>query len=103
MDMPAVLKLLRQQIIVCHVTQEVDVRDYWNYCGEIEAMDLMRFPDTGRFKGIAFITFAEVLPSSLLCISPPNPKLQLLSCPGLQCTWHGLTAFPAVKKDLVPQ
>ena len=36
------------------------MRDYWSYCGEIEDLDLMVFPDTGRFKGIAFITFAEV-------------------------------------------
>lgn len=26
----------------------------------MEDLDLMRFPDTGRFKGIAFITFATV-------------------------------------------
>ncbi|KAK9866702.1 hypothetical protein WJX84_003840 [Apatococcus fuscideae] len=37
--------------------EEDDIREYWTYCGEIEEMDLMRFPDTGRFKGIAFITF----------------------------------------------
>ncbi|EIE27417.1 RNA-binding domain-containing protein [Coccomyxa subellipsoidea C-169] len=37
--------------------EESDVLDYWSYCGEIESLDLMRFPDTGRFKGIAFITF----------------------------------------------
>ena len=36
------------------------MRQYWGYCGEIESLDLMRFPDTGRFKGIAFITFATV-------------------------------------------
>ena len=36
------------------------MRDYWSYCGEIEKLDVMRFPDSGRFKGIAFITFAEV-------------------------------------------
>ena len=41
--------------------QEEQVRDYWSYCGEIEKLNVMRFPDTGRFKGIAFITFAEVL------------------------------------------
>ena len=34
--------------------------DYWGYCGEIESLDLMRFPDTGRFKGICFITFKTV-------------------------------------------
>lgn len=40
--------------------EEDDVREYWSYCGEIEDLDLMRFPDSGRFKGIAFITFATV-------------------------------------------
>jgi nucleolin len=34
------------------------VREYWEYCGPIESLDIMTFPDTGRFKGIAFITFA---------------------------------------------
>ncbi|KAL0025223.1 hypothetical protein WJX77_008650 [Trebouxia sp. C0004] len=37
---------------------EVDaIREYWSFCGEIEDLDVMRFPDTGRFKGIAFITY----------------------------------------------
>ena len=48
------------------LSQEEEVREYWSYCGEIEAVDLMRFPDTGRFKGIAFITFADV---SQLCFA----------------------------------
>ena len=48
--------------------QEDDIREYWTYCGEIEEMDLMRFPDTGRFKGIAFITFKTVsLPVPCQC------------------------------------
>lgn len=34
------------------------IREYWEYCGPIETLDMMVFPDTGRFKGIAFITFA---------------------------------------------
>lgn len=33
------------------------LREYWGYCGEIEGMDIMTFPDSGRFKGIAFITY----------------------------------------------
>jgi hypothetical protein len=41
--------------------QESDVWDYWSYCGEIDSMDMMRFPDTGRFKGIVFITFKTVI------------------------------------------
>ena len=38
--------------------EEEDVRAYWEWCGPVASMDLMRFPDTGRFRGIAFITFA---------------------------------------------
>ncbi len=34
--------------------------EYWGYCGEIESLDLMTFPDTGRFRGIVFITFKTV-------------------------------------------
>lgn len=34
------------------------IREYWEFCGPIETLDMMTFPDTGRFKGIAFITFA---------------------------------------------
>ena len=40
--------------------QEEDVRGFWEECGEVAEVDLMRFPDTGRFKGIAFITFGTV-------------------------------------------
>ena len=49
-------------------TEEM-VREYWEYCGPIEALDLMVFPDTGRFKGIAFITFAtdEAYQSAIAC------------------------------------
>ena len=54
--------------------EQIDaIREYWGYCGEIEDLDVMRFPDTGRFKGIAFITYATV---SLL---PPLPACQLCS------------------------
>ena len=35
----------------------LQVHEYWSYCGEIESLDCMTFPDTGRFRGIAFITF----------------------------------------------
>lgn len=41
--------------------------DYWSYCGEIESLDMMRFPDTGRFKGIVFITFKTVNRSAVSC------------------------------------
>lgn len=48
---------------------EEDVRAYWEYCGEIESMDMMTFPDTGRFKGIVFITFKteEAFQEALKC------------------------------------
>eukprot|EP00890_Picochlorum_soloecismus_P004224 jgi/Picsp_1/4802/NSC_02170-R1_protein len=51
-------------------TEEM-VLEYWEYCGPIESLDLMVFPDTGRFKGIAFITFAtdEAYESALSCDS----------------------------------
>ncbi len=42
------------------VSQVDAIREYWSFCGEIEDLDVMRFPDTGRFKGIAFITYATV-------------------------------------------
>ena len=45
----------------CSCGEQVDaIREYWGFCGEIEDLDVMRFPDTGRFKGIAFITYATV-------------------------------------------
>lgn len=34
--------------------------EYWGYCGDIESLDMMTFPDTGRFRGIVFITFVKV-------------------------------------------
>ena len=42
------------------VSQVDTIREYWSFCGEIEDLDVMRFPDTGRFKGIAFITYTTV-------------------------------------------
>ena len=44
----------------CLGLQEGAIREFWEECGAVEDLDLMRFPDTGRFKGIAFITFATV-------------------------------------------
>lgn len=41
-----------------HYSEE-GIREYWGYCGEIESLDMMTFPDSGRFKGIVFITFAS--------------------------------------------
>ena len=30
--------------------EEEAIREYWSFCGEIEGLDIVRFPDTGRFK-----------------------------------------------------
>ena len=39
--------------------EEDSIREYWSFCGPIESLEVLRFPDSGRFKGIAFITFAD--------------------------------------------
>jgi len=36
---------------------EETIREYWEYCGELEEVDLLTFPDTGNFRGIVFLTF----------------------------------------------
>ena len=48
---------------------EDQIREYWGWCGDIQELDLMTFPDTGRFRGIAFITFAtqEGYEAALAC------------------------------------
>lgn len=48
---------------------ENQIREYWEYCGPIESLDMLTFPDTGRFRGIAFITFQteEGFQSALAC------------------------------------
>lgn len=49
--------------------EEDAVREYWSFCGPIEDLSLVRFPDTGRFKGMAFITYAteEGFEAALAC------------------------------------
>ena len=48
------------------------MHEYWSYCGEIESMDLMTFPDTGRFRGIVFVTFTtQVGPAGDEPLPPP--------------------------------
>lgn len=48
---------------------EDEIREYWSYCGEVESLDAMTFPDTGRFRGIAFVTFKteEAYQAALAC------------------------------------
>lgn len=41
-----------------HEFDEATVREYWGYCGNIAALDMLVFPDTGNFNGVMFITFA---------------------------------------------
>eukprot|EP00850_Spirogloea_muscicola_P021947 SM000269S09902 [mRNA] locus=s269:42495:44567:+ [translate_table: standard] len=40
---------------------EEDIHDFFAECGVIEGIEYVLFPDTGRFKGIAFITFKTAL------------------------------------------
>lgn len=41
---------------------EEELREVWGECGAIESLDMLTFADSGKFKGIAFITFATVGP-----------------------------------------
>jgi len=52
---------------------EQEVRSYWEWCGEVESVDLMRFPDSGRFRGLAFVTFTtqEGFEAALQCDGQP--------------------------------
>jgi len=40
-----------------YYSTEDDIRDFFSECGTIEELDCMTFPDTGKFRGIGFITF----------------------------------------------
>lgn len=55
------------------------IKEYWSFCGEIEDLDVMRFPDTGRFKGIAFITYTTVSFSPM-----PASHAELTMCANCQ-------------------
>ncbi|GMH45664.1 hypothetical protein BSKO_13621 [Bryopsis sp. KO-2023] len=37
---------------------EEEVKEFWTECGEVESVDCMVFPDTKKFRGIAFVTFS---------------------------------------------
>ena len=39
-----------------YITED-DIHEFFKECGTIAELDCMTFPDTGKFKGIAFITF----------------------------------------------
>ncbi|KAI3462505.1 hypothetical protein Pfo_019168 [Paulownia fortunei] len=40
-----------------YYSTEDDIRSYFEGCGTITSVDCMTFPDTGKFRGIAIITF----------------------------------------------
>lgn len=40
---------------------EDDIRYYFEGCGTIIDVDCMKFPDTGKFRGIAIITFEVII------------------------------------------
>jgi len=42
-----------------HEWDEDIIREYWGYCGEIESLDMLVFPDSGNFNGVMFLTFAS--------------------------------------------
>lgn len=40
-----------------YYSSEDDIRSFFESCGTITEMDCMTFPETGKFRGIAFLTF----------------------------------------------
>lgn len=79
--------------------QEEDIREYWSECGAIEDLDLMRFPDTGRFKGIAFITFEEVWTCTAPCCwfaSASRPLLESSTKEGLMSCSPAVTGLNTI-------
>lgn len=40
-----------------YYSTEDDIRSYFEGCGTITSIDCMTFPDTGKFRGIAIISF----------------------------------------------
>lgn len=37
---------------------EEEVREFWSECGEVKAVQCLTFPDTKKFRGIAYVTFS---------------------------------------------
>jgi len=63
---------------------EDQIQEYWSYCGEIESMDALTFPDTGRFRGLVYITFTteEGYAAALACDGEEceGKKLKVQKC-----------------------
>eukprot|EP00270_Netrium_digitus_P016254 TRINITY_DN580_c0_g1_i1.p1 TRINITY_DN580_c0_g1~~TRINITY_DN580_c0_g1_i1.p1 ORF type:complete len:393 (+),score=115.65 TRINITY_DN580_c0_g1_i1:70-1248(+) len=75
-----------------YVTED-GIRSYFEGCGSVESVELLTFPDSGRFRGIAFVTFKSMtatkkalaldgsdMDGRYLKIQPwrPNPNDQML-------------------------
>lgn len=63
---------ISKRVYVCGLPHEWDrdtILEYWSECGEVEALDMMTFPTTGNFNGVAFITFKtdEAYETALAC------------------------------------
>lgn len=50
-------------------TTEEEIRDLFKDIGQVHQLQLSRFPDTGNFRGLAFVTFevAKTCPFVLIC------------------------------------
>ena len=58
-----------------YYSTEDDIRSYFESCGTITEVDCMTFPETGKFRGIAIITFKVrtiALFKSMLVFQPDN-------------------------------
>ncbi|KAI8476218.1 MAG: hypothetical protein J3K34DRAFT_516642 [Monoraphidium minutum] len=77
------------------------VEEYWSYCGPIESLDLLTFPDSGRFRGIAFITYAtpEGYEAALAC-DGEQVDGQTLKTPGYNVAYVGNIAFEVTPDEL---
>ena len=40
-----------------YYSSEDDIRSFFEGCGSITAIDCMTFPESGKFRGIAILTF----------------------------------------------
>lgn len=40
-----------------YYSSEEDIRSFFDSCGTLTELDCMTFPETGKFRGIAFLTF----------------------------------------------
>lgn len=70
-----------------YYSTEDDIRSYFEGCGTIINVDCMLFPDTGKFRGIAIITFkvcCSLTGWSIVFIYFKYIWL-MVSCPSMEC------------------